>query len=84
VEYLEYLQSGKRIMLTNFKAGMTKGLGLTLGMSVVLGLFAWMLTLLVDLPIIGKLAQSPVDDRQQWLLTRQQVERRREQAKQGQ
>ena len=58
VEYLEYLQSGKRIMLTNFKAGVAKGLGLTLGMSVVLGLFAWVLTILVDLPLIGEYAQK--------------------------
>ena len=56
VEYIEYLQSGKRIMLTNFKAGVAKGLGLTLGMSVVLGLFAWVLTMLVDLPLIGEYA----------------------------
>lgn len=56
VEYIEYLQSGKRIMLTNFKAGVAKGLGLTLGMSVVLGLFAWVLTILVDLPLIGEYA----------------------------
>jgi hypothetical protein len=56
IEYLEYLQSGKRVMMTNFKAGVAKGLGLTLGMSVVLGIFAWVLTLLVDLPVIGEYA----------------------------
>jgi hypothetical protein len=61
VEYLEYLQSGKRIMLTNFKAGIAKGLGLTLGMTVVLGLVAWILTLLVNLPIIGEYAQKAED-----------------------
>lgn len=61
VEYLEYLQSGKRIMLTNFKAGVAKGLGLTLGMSLVLGLLAWVVTLLVDLPVIGEYAQAAED-----------------------
>jgi len=54
VEYLEYLQSGKRIMWLNFKAGIAKGLGLTLGMTVVLGAFVWILTMLVDLPIVGE------------------------------
>jgi hypothetical protein len=54
VEYLEYLQSGKRIMWLNFKAGVAKGLGLTVGMTVVLGIFVWILTMLVDLPIIGE------------------------------
>ncbi len=54
VDYLEYLQSGKRIMWVNFKAGIAKGLGMTLGMTVVLGIFIWVLTLLVDLPIVGE------------------------------
>ena len=61
VEYLEYLQSGKRIMLTNFKAGVAKGLGLTLGMSVVLGVIAWVLTLMIDLPVIGEYANDVVN-----------------------
>ena len=54
VEYLEYLQSGKRIMWVNFKAGIAKGFGITIGMTVVLGLFIWVLTMLVDLPIVGE------------------------------
>jgi len=54
VDYLEYLQSGKRIMWVNFKAGIAKGLGITIGMSMVLGIVVWVLTMLVDLPIIGE------------------------------
>jgi len=54
VDYLEYLQSGKRIMWVNFKAGVAKGLGLTVGMTVVLGIFVWILTMLVDLPVVGE------------------------------
>jgi hypothetical protein len=54
VEYLEYLQSGKRIMWVNFQAGVAKGLGLTIGLAVVLGLLVWVLTMLVDLPVIGE------------------------------
>ena len=54
VEYMEYLQSGKRIMWLNFKAGVAKGLGLTVGMTVVLGVFVWVLTMLVSLPIVGE------------------------------
>ena len=53
-EYLEYLQSGKRLMWVNFKAGVAKGLGLTIGMTVVLGLCIWILTRLVDLPVVGE------------------------------
>ena len=54
VDYLEYLQSGKRIMWINFRAGIAKGFGITIGMSVVLGIFIWVLTMLVDLPVVGE------------------------------
>ncbi len=54
VEYLEYLQSGKKIMWVNFKAGIARGFGVTVGMTVVLGVFIWVLTMLVDLPVIGE------------------------------
>jgi len=58
VDFLEYLQSGKRLMWMNFKAGIAKGLGITLGMTVVLGALIWVLTLLVDLPIVGEYFQD--------------------------
>jgi hypothetical protein len=54
VDYLEYLQSGKRIMWVNFKAGVAKGFGITIGMSVVLAIAVWVLTMLVDIPVIGE------------------------------
>ncbi len=54
VEYLQYLQSSKSIMWTNFKAGIARGFGITIGMTVVLGVFIWVLTKLVSLPIIGE------------------------------
>ena len=54
VDYLEYLQSGKRIMWVNFKAGIARGFGITVGMTLVVGVFVWILTMLVDLPLIGE------------------------------
>ena len=54
VEYLEYLKSGKRIFWLNFRAGVAKGLGLTVGLAVVLALTFWLLTKLVDLPLVGE------------------------------
>jgi len=54
VEYLEYLQSGRRIMWINFKAGVARGLGVTVGMTVVVGLIVWVLTMLVGIPLIGQ------------------------------
>ncbi|MBT8070501.1 MAG: hypothetical protein KJN61_07555 [Gammaproteobacteria bacterium] len=54
VDYLEYLQSGKRIMWVNFKAGVARGLGMTVGATLVLGVTIWILTMLVDLPVVGE------------------------------
>jgi hypothetical protein len=54
VDYLEYLQSGKRIMWVNFKAGVAKGLGMTVGLAVVLGILVWVLTKMVNLPLVGE------------------------------
>ena len=61
LEYLEYIQSGKRMLWLNFKAGVAKGLGLTIGMTVVLGLFVWIMTLLVDLPLVGEYFEQAGD-----------------------
>ena len=58
VDYLEYLQSGKRIMWVNFKAGIAKGFGITIGMTVVVAIFIWILTMLMDLPLIGEYFQE--------------------------
>ena len=54
IEYLEYLQSGKRLLWVNFQAGVAKGLGLTVGLAVVLAAVVWVLTMLMDLPLIGE------------------------------
>lgn len=54
IEYLEYIKSGKRMLWLNFTAGVAKGLGLTIGMTVVLGFFVWLTTMLVNLPLVGE------------------------------
>lgn len=54
VDFLEYLKSGRRIFWVNFRAGVAKGLGVTVGMTVILGLLVWVLTILVDLPLVGE------------------------------
>jgi len=58
VEFLEYLKSGRRIFWVNFKAGVAKGLGVTVGMTVILGVIVWVLTMLVDLPLVGEYFQD--------------------------
>jgi hypothetical protein len=54
VDFMQYLQSGRSILWINFKAGVAKGLGMTLGMTVVLGLLIWALAKLVALPVVGE------------------------------
>ena len=54
VDYLQYLQSRKRIMLTNFLAGISRGFGIVIGMTVVLAIFIWILAQLVSLPFVGE------------------------------
>ena len=54
VDFLEYLRSGKRIMWINFRAGVAKGVGVTVGMTFIVGALIWILTVLVDLPLIGE------------------------------
>jgi hypothetical protein len=61
VDYLQYLQSSKQILWTNFKAGIAKGFGITIGMSLVLGIFVWILTMLVSLPVVGEYFQKTED-----------------------
>ena len=61
VEYLEYLQDEKRLMWLNFKAGIAKGLGITVGASLILGLVIWMLTKLVALPFVGEYFEQAED-----------------------
>ena len=41
-------------MWTNFLAGITRGFGITIGMTVVLAIFIWILTQLVSLPFVGE------------------------------
>ena len=58
VEFLEYLKSGRRVFWVNFRAGIAKGLGVTVGMTVILGVIVWVLTMLVDLPLVGEYFQN--------------------------
>jgi hypothetical protein len=54
VDYLQYLQSSKKILWTNFKAGLARGFGITVGMTLVVAVFIWILTKLISLPVIGE------------------------------
>ncbi|PYE45795.1 hypothetical protein HUB98_12620 [Paenibacillus barcinonensis] len=53
-DIIENYGSPKRRIITNFTAGMARGLGLTVGTFVVLGLLAFILSQFVNMPIIGQ------------------------------
>ncbi|WP_138494760.1 DUF5665 domain-containing protein [Paenibacillus pinistramenti] len=53
-DIIENYTSPKKRIITNFTAGLSRGLGLTVGTAVVLALLGWMISAFVDLPLIGK------------------------------
>lgn len=52
-DIVENYMNPKKRMITNFTAGLSRGLGMTVGTFVVLGLLGYILSLFVDLPLIG-------------------------------
>ncbi|NEU25698.1 hypothetical protein G3M74_06000 [Paenibacillus polymyxa] len=54
-DIIENYSSTKRRIISNLTAGISRGLGLTLGTVVILALLAWLLSFLVqlNLPVIG-------------------------------
>lgn len=52
-EFVQYLHSPWRIMWTNLLAGVFRGLGILIGMTMIVGLIVWALTKMIDFPIIG-------------------------------
>ena len=60
-EFVMYLKSPRRIIFWNFVAGIFKGLGVVIGMTIVVALLAWILTKMVDFPLIGEYFQNILD-----------------------
>lgn len=54
IDFMQYLQSPWRIFWTNFLAGISRGFGIVLGMSVVLGIAIWILAQMVNVPLVGE------------------------------
>ncbi|NCP67371.1 hypothetical protein GW756_04195 [bacterium] len=53
-EFVKYMRSPWRIMWHNFLAGVFRGLGLIVGLTVVFAILIWLLAGLVDFPLIGQ------------------------------
>ena len=56
--FIQYVSSPWRIVWVNFLAGIFRGLGALIGASIVLALIVWVLTLLVDVPLVGEYAKD--------------------------
>ena len=52
-EFVKYLHSPWRIMWTNFLAGIFRGLGALVGVTIVFAILIWLVTQMVDFPLIG-------------------------------
>lgn len=53
-EFVRHLRSPWRIMWTNFLAGIFRGLGILVGLTMVIGLLVWLVTQLINFPLIGQ------------------------------
>ncbi|ANS75818.1 hypothetical protein AWM70_15515 [Paenibacillus yonginensis] len=54
LDMIENYTNPKKRLISNFTAGLSRGLGLTLGTAVVLALLGWLISLFVDLPLVGE------------------------------
>ncbi len=57
-DFIQYLQSPWRIMGINLVAGIFRGLGILIGMTVIFGVLIWVLSQFVNFPLIGSYFQS--------------------------
>ena len=53
-DFIRYLHSPLRIIYTNFIAGIARGLGIIVGMTIVFAFLIWLLAGLVNFPLIGQ------------------------------
>ena len=56
--FIQYVSSPWRIIWVNFLAGIFRGLGALIGASIVLALMVWVLSKLVDVPLVGEYAKE--------------------------
>ena len=56
--FIQYVSSPWRIIWVNFLAGVFRGLGALIGASIVLALLIWVLSKLVNIPLVGEYAKE--------------------------
>lgn len=53
-KFLTYLRSKRIILVNNFLAGIAHGFGVVVGMTILVALVGWMLTQMIDFPLVGQ------------------------------
>ncbi|WP_246637675.1 DUF5665 domain-containing protein [Crassaminicella profunda] len=60
-EYVDIMNNPKRLLYVNFVAGLARGLGTAIGLTILAALFFYILQKTVDLPLIGKYIAELID-----------------------
>ncbi|WP_126425940.1 DUF5665 domain-containing protein [Brevibacillus marinus] len=60
-DVLQNYTTPRKLLLTNFLAGLARGLGLTIGTAIILGLLGWFLKPFLSIPIIGEYVRQLID-----------------------
>ncbi|MBT3349195.1 hypothetical protein HN954_03935 [bacterium] len=53
-DFMSLLRNPRKLLFWNFGLGVVRGLGVVIGMTVVVASIVWILTQLVDFPLIGQ------------------------------
>lgn len=62
---MEYIRSPWKMLWPNFVAGIARGFGALVGATIVIAMIGWILSTLIDLPLIGKKIEPYIHDVQQ-------------------
>lgn len=60
-EFIEYIRSPWKMLWPNFVAWVARGFGALVGVTIVIALIGWTLSLLIDLPLIGSSIEPYVE-----------------------
>ncbi|HZX21573.1 MAG TPA: DUF5665 domain-containing protein [Clostridia bacterium] len=60
-EYIEMMSNPKRVIFLNFIAGLTRGLGMGIGFTVLAGVVLYIMRGWVNLPVVGRLIAQLLD-----------------------
>lgn len=60
-DFVENYSTPRKVLLTNFLAGLARGLGLTIGTAIVLTLFGAIVSKFLSIPYVGEYIKQIVD-----------------------